>query len=166
MTQFPSAAAQLNSHVFSDDEKEARFVQYNQNQKDKQIKKKQQLQSETRLEIEDVTRRAEKLILDGNTKEERICAQMKEDNDDQTTNNTVRERMDAMFRNTASARSAYQHYNKEVNFYFPHTAHCFSLLYLARHTLLPYMISTCTVWKRPADFEAFQLECEINPLLK
>jgi len=150
-------AAQLNSHVFSDDEKEARFVQYNQNQKDKQIKKKQQLQSETRLEIEDVTRRAEKLILDGNTREEQICAQMKEDNDDQATNDTVRERLDAMFRNTVTARSAYQHYNKEVNFYCPHTAHCFSLSCLARHTLLRNMISTCTVRKRPADSDAFQL---------
>jgi len=165
MTQFPSAAAQLNSHVFSDHEKEARFVQYNQNEKDKQINKCQQVRSKTLLEIEHVTRRAEKLILDGKSKEEQICAQMKEDNDDQATNNTVRERLDAMFRNTATARSAYQYYNKEVNSYFPHTAQCFSLLYLARHTLLPYMVSTCTLWKRRSDFEAFELECEIYPLL-
>ena len=131
MTQLPSAAAQFFSCVFSDDEKEARFVQYNRNQHDKQINKCMQLRSATLLEIEDTTRRAERMIQDGISKEERICAQIKQDNDDQATNNTVRERLDAMFRNAATARSAYKHYNTGVNSYFPHTAHFFSLLYVA-----------------------------------
>jgi len=151
MTQFSSATAQLNSHVFSDDEKEARFMQYNRNQNDKQTNECKQVRSKTLLEIDDMERRAELMIRDGILEEERICLQIKERNksrefgrDDQATNNIVRQRLDAMYRKANAARSAYQQYIEQANSCFTHTAQFFSLLHLRRHTRKTYMISTLT----------------------
>jgi len=113
MTLFRSDAAKFYPYVSTDAEKEARFVQFNQNQNDKHANACKKVRSKTLLEIEDISMRAEKFIQDSITEEQRACTQLRERNKSLGTYGLQRKPL--LTKKAEIARNAYKLFNDKVN---------------------------------------------------